>query len=57
VVIPDSVARIGDGAFGECSNLTEIHFGGTKAQWEAFGNYLGVPSKCTVYCADGEIKK
>ncbi len=33
VTIPSSVISIGVGAFEECSNLQEIHYEGTLAQW------------------------
>ena len=32
--IPKSVTRIGDMAFTGCSGLTDLYYGGTKAQWE-----------------------
>ncbi|MCM1440967.1 MAG: leucine-rich repeat domain-containing protein [Roseburia sp.] len=60
ITIPDSITTIDDYAFCNCSELTEIHFNGTKAQWNSItkistwnsntGNY-------TVYCTGGEIKK
>ena len=65
VTIPNSITTIKRYAFNDCRNLTEIHFEGTKAQWESItkdpdwkgpdwdddtGNY-------TIYCTDGEIKK
>ena len=34
VTIPVSVTVIGDGAFAECSNLLEVHYAGTEAQWK-----------------------
>ncbi len=60
ITIPDSVTSIGARVFCDCSSLTSIHFGGTKAQWNAIskgydwnystGNYI-------IYCTDGEIAK
>ena len=32
VVIPDGFTAIGENAFKGCTNLTQIHYGGTKAQ-------------------------
>ena len=60
VTIPDSVTSIGIMAFYGCSGLTDIHYQGSKAQWNAIskdlkwnqntGNY-------TVHCTDGNIGK
>ena len=60
VTIGNGVTSIGSYAFRECSSLTEIHFSGTKEQWQAISK---VPSwnsstgKYTIYCTDGDIKK
>ena len=56
ITIPSNVTSIGDYAFYGCG-LTEIRFGGTKAQWETFGEGIGLSSCYTVYCSDGEIVK
>ena len=34
ITIPDSIVSIGNYAFDDCSNLTDVHYSGTKAQWE-----------------------
>ena len=60
VTIGDSVTSIGDYAFRGCSELTEIHYKGTKAQWNAIskgGNWNYNTGKYTIYCTDGNIKK
>jgi len=60
VTIGNGVNYISYRVFNNCKSLTEIHFNGTKEQWNAIrkqrtwddrtGNY-------TIYCTDGEIKK
>ncbi len=35
IVIPDSVSRIGDGAFYNCKNLTSVYYTGTAGRWKA----------------------
>ena len=60
VTIPDSVTSIGDHAFRNCSGLKEIHYQGTKAQWNAISkgsdwNYN--TGSYTVYCTDGTTSK
>ena len=58
VTIPDSVEEIGYGAFNICYVLTDIYFGGTKAEWEAFdiGVYGSTDSVTVVHCSDGDIE-
>jgi len=34
ITIPDGVTSFGEGAFDGCSGLTDVYYGGTKAQWE-----------------------
>ena len=34
ITIPDSVSKIGNNAFYRCSNLKDVHYTGTKAQWD-----------------------
>lgn len=60
ITIPDRVTSISNYAFSGCTGLTDIHFQGTKAQWNVInkdsswddetGNY-------TVHCTDGDIAK
>lgn len=58
VTIPDSVEEIGYGAFMGCYALTDIYFGGTKAEWEAFdiGVYGSADPVPVVHCSDGDIE-
>ena len=54
ITIPASITSIGRNAFKNCDALTEVHFLGTRAQWEAIAVASGndVLSTATVYCAD-----
>jgi len=57
VVIDAGVTSIGQNAFYGCTNLTDVNYGGTKAQWKAMeigsGNeYL---LNAVVYATDGTI--
>ena len=58
VTISSSVTDIDHDAFLNCSSLQEIHFTGTKDQWnkikkDSRWNYGA--DNCTVYCVDGSI--
>lgn len=55
VTIPSSVEFIGQNAFGYCYPSLTIHYGGTKAQWEALDVCLDDYSY--VICSDGYIGK
>ena len=60
IYLPESVTEIGPSVFGGCQCLTEIRFGGTKAQWEAVAksdNWINRTGNYTIYCTDGEITK
>ncbi len=55
VTIPDSVTSISDFAFA--ASLTDVYYGGTKAQWSAItiadnNDYL---LNATIHCTDGDI--
>ncbi len=54
VTIPEGVKIIGKRAFDMCAVLKEIQFGGTIAQWTAFGEKI-VESHCIVRCRDGNV--
>ena len=41
VVIGDGVTSIGCSAFGSCTNLGDIYYGGSKSDWEAIKIYFG----------------
>jgi len=58
VTIPSSVTSIEDNAFGYCE-LTEVTFGGTKAQWKAFSDkdLFNNVYKVVVHCADGDTAR
>lgn len=47
VTIPDSVENLGYGVFWNCEKLTDIFFGGSKAQW--FKNTYLHPENVTVH--------
>jgi hypothetical protein len=58
VSLPGSLQYLGDGAFSNCSNLTNIIFNGTTTQWDAIfklnsWNY-NVPAT-HVHCVDGDV--
>ncbi len=59
VTIPNSVKYIGINVFEGCYKLTDVHFQGTKEQWEAItkDNGMGISSvHYTVHCTDGDIQ-
>ncbi len=59
ITIPSSVNSIGHYAFGACRELTDIHFLGTKEQWNAItkdANWNGDIKSCTIRCTDGDIQ-
>lgn len=56
VNIPNSVTAIGDYVFSGCTNLKDIHYDGTKADWAKIGgDDCGVPQGTNVHCSDGII--
>lgn len=60
LTIPTSVTSIGSWFVKECENLTDIHFGGTKAQWNAIKKYDDWDTHTnsyTIHCTDGDISK
>ncbi len=59
VTIPNSIKHIGKNAFGNCWDLTDIHFQGTKEQWNAItkgDNWVEDIKSCTIHCTDGDIQ-
>ena len=58
-IIPNSVTSIGESAFYECKDLTDIYYDGTKSQWNDIvikeGNYL--LENATIHCSDGIISE
>ena len=69
VTIPASVTSIGDKTFWHCTNLTEIHYGGTMEQWKQIHkgyeqtwkpdgtNWASDTGEFIVYCTDGQLSK
>lgn len=54
VTIPKSVTRIKEGAFSNCKSLTEVHFTGSKAEWEKISVAEKTPFGSAVIRYDGE---
>ncbi len=56
ITIPDGVTSIGGIAFFGCTALTDVHYSGTKYQWQAIEN-RGNNSlyTATIHCTDGDI--
>ena len=54
---PKTVTSIGANAFGSCTNLTEITYNGTTAQWDSItkGKLLEYNKSVIVHCTDGDI--
>ena len=58
--IGNGVTSISSNAFYGCRGLKEIHFTGTKAQWNAIKkvyNWSSNTGSYTIYCTDGTISK
>ena len=57
ITIPDSVTSIGYEAFDDCTGLTDIHYSGTKEQWQdiVIGQDNDPLSSATIHCTDGDI--
>ncbi len=56
--LPKSLKYIGALSFSYCKNLKDIHFSGTKLQWEAIEkaeNWNSGMGDYTVHCSNGEI--
>ena len=61
VTIPSSVTEIAGGwrgsAFGGCTSLKEVCYGGTKAQWcFRLNGFKRVPENVSVRCSDGNAQ-
>ena len=56
VTLPVSVTAVGESAFRSCLLLTEVLYGGTKAEWEAlrFTGSSGL-NNAVIRCTDGNI--
>lgn len=58
VTIPVGVTLIRPYAFAECESLTDIHYAGTMAQWDAVNKHDGwddQTGRYTIHCTDGDI--
>lgn len=59
-MIPAHIFEICDGAFYGCSDLTDLDFSGTMAQWNALqkgANWDAGTGDYIVHCSDGDIHK
>lgn len=59
ITIPFSVNKIGENAFLDCKKLTDIYYGGTKAQWNAVEKSEGWDYNITgytIHCLIGDIE-
>ncbi len=52
ITVPAGVDSIGESAFANCKGLKKITYKGTKSQWKAYGENLGVPSGVQIKCSD-----
>ena len=60
ITIPTSVSEIDYGAFQYCTNLTNITYNGTKAEWEAIPKVAEWDYKTNdyvIHCTDGVLPK
>lgn len=60
ICIPSSVASIDEFAFYYCIALTDIHFDGTRAQWNAITKQEAWDDSAadyTIHCTDGTLSK
>lgn len=60
LTIPASVSKIGNWIIKGCDQLTDIHFSGTKAQWNAIeksSDWNAYSGSYTIHCTDGDISK
>ena len=58
IYIPDCITDIGSHVFCNCSNLTNVIFGGTKQQWNAISkgeHWYSTLYTIVVTCTDGSI--
>lgn len=58
VIIGNGVTYIGQSVFMRCSELVEIHYGGTKAQWNSISkSFYSGTDDYIIHCNDGDIPK
>lgn len=60
ISIPKSVVSIGQNAFEDCINLTNIIYKGTKTEWHAISKGFSWNSNTgefTIHCTDGDLDK
>ena len=54
--LPKTLTEIGFDAFEYCSGVSSVRFGGTIAQWEAFGYSDWASSELVaIECSDGQF--
>ena len=58
ITIPETLESLGNFVFNDCSSLTDIHYKGTKAEWEnitkGYDWHSKVPAT-VVHCSDGDV--
>lgn len=52
VVLPSTLESIGESAFAECTNLTDVYYLGTAAEWVEIGFAEKFSENVTVHCSD-----
>lgn len=60
ITLPDCIGNIGAYAFSKCTGLTDIHFLGTKLQWQQIRKEEGwdyLTGDYVIHCTDGDLLK
>ncbi len=59
VTIPKNVSGIDEYAFQGCTSITDVYYGGTKAEWNGIviSDYNESLTNATIHCTDGVINE